>query len=240
MFYGRVTTFTYENFKELLDKEDYNNLIYNCYYCSNQPEILGYLEKHLSHNNFIINYIYIRNSFNMGLFSDPDKLRKCSSLAFKTLFTVVCHINIFSELNKHFEVLDILIKKFDEKFNKFVTIDIFDFALNHSKKEMLNFIDTMSANISSSGTIITEKKKIDLPEPYLICNVTQGAWRYPAIKYIDKSDLMNIETNQKFIKNYSGRCQKYYEAYQYTCEKFNLVRNELINTNIFSLSKIFL
>ena len=242
MFYNYPSTFSFDDFKESLQKEEYDNFIYNCYYSQNQEEILLFLEKYLNHNNFIINYIYIRNSHKLNKFSDPDNVRKCFSLALKTIFILISHINICSEINKKFEVLDVLIKKFDEKFSGFITNEIFEFSINHSKKDILAFIDTMSSNISLISPLIHNDKKkfLDLPEPQIICNISAGSWRYPAIKFNKFIDDIEKENSEKFIKNYSTRCQKYYEAYQYISEKFKLVKNELSNNNILNISKYFL
>lgn len=240
MIYGLVSTFTYENFKELLDNEDYDNLIYNCYYSNNQEDILLYLEKHLSMNNFIINYIYVRNSHKLGKFSDPDIIRKCLTISLRTIFIVIAHITICSEINKKFEVLDILIKKFEEKFVNCLTLDTFDFCVNLTKKDILSFIDTMSSNISiPNSPIYHSKKLLDLPEPNYICNISAGAWRYPAMKYTKFSEEIEKQNKDKFVKNYSARCQKYYDAYQYVFDKLKLVRNDMGESG-FNLSKYFL
>jgi len=242
MFYGKLPTFDYELFKELLKNEDYDTLIYNCYYSPNQEDIILFLEKHLHSNNVILNYIYVRNSFQLGKFSDPDIVRKCLSIAFRTIFIVVSHINICSEINRKFEILDILVKKYDEKFKNIVTLDIFDFAINHSKKDVLQFIDTMSSNISLVSPLIQndKKKMLDLPEPHFICNVTAGSWRYPAIKYNKCDEETEKINSEKFIKNYSGRCQKYYDAYQYVSDKLKFCRDDFANNKIFNLGKFFL
>lgn len=243
MFYSGVATFNYDSFKELLQNEDYDKLINDCYYSSNQEDILLYLEKNLYLNNFLINYIYIRNSYQLGKFKDPDNIRKCLSIAFRTIFIVVSHINICSEINKKFEILDILIKKIDEKFKGCVSLDILDFCINISKKDFLSFIDTMSSNISLPQSQIYHncvKKMIDLPEPQLICNISAGPWRYPAMKYIKFSDDVENENANKFIRNYSARCQKYYDAYQYVSEKLKLLRNDFQTSDVFNLTKYFL
>lgn len=241
MFQG-LTTFTFEEFRELIKKEDFDKLIYNCYYCHNQEDILLYLEKFINQNNFIINYIYIRNNYQLGKFNDPDVVRKCLSLATKTLFIVLAHINICTEINKYFEILGILTKKFDEKFKDYVKKENLQFAINFSKKEVLQFIDTMSGNISIAENNIPgsdKKKMLDLPEPYLICNVQAGAWRYPAIKYNNMGEEQNNINNGKFIKNYSARCQKYYDAYQYLNDKLNLLKNSFDETEKIEFSKFF-
>ncbi len=243
MFYNNATTFTYDSFKDLLQNEDYDKLINDCYYSSNQEDILLYLEKNLFLNNFIINYIYVRNSYQLGKFKDPDIIRKCLSISLRTIFIVVAHINICNEINRKFDVLDILIKKIEEKFKNYITIDILDFCINLSKKEILTFIDTMSSNISLPGSPLfnnQHKKMLDLPDPQLICNITAGPWRYPAMKYTKFSDEIEIENSNKFIKNYSARCQKYYDAYQYVGEKLKLVRNDFETNSNFNLCKYFL
>jgi len=243
MLHGLRTTFTFDNFKELLKNEDYDSLIYNCYYCFNQEEILGYLDRHLNLNNFIINYVYIRNNYQLGKFSDPDILRKCLSLALKTIFIVLAHINICIEINRNFDILSIIVRKFDEKFKDIVKNDILHFAINNSKKEILCLIDTMSGNIALADSNLpgTDKRKmLDLPEPYLICNTVAGAWRYPALKYEKVAADVDKANNERFIKNYSARCQKYYEAYQFFGEKLNLCKTYFMENEVFDLIKIFL
>ena len=242
MFYNYPSTFSFDDFKESLQKEDYDNFIYNCYFAPNQEEILLFLEKFLNQNNFIINYIYVRNTYKLNKFNDPDIIRKCLSIAIKTIFIVIAHINICSEINKKFDVLDILVKKIDEKFNGYITSDILEFAINHSKKDILSLIDTMSSNIPlTSPNILNDKKKLlDLPEPQIICNISAGSWRYPAIKYNKFTEVMEKENSDKFIKNYSARCQKYYEAYQYVNEKLKLIKNDFSENNKINLSKYFL
>lgn len=240
MFYNSIPSFSYENFKESLQNEDYENIINQCYYAPNQEDILLFLEKHLHSNNFIINYIYVRNCHKLGKFKDPDTIRKCLSIAFRTIFIVIAHINICNEINRKFEILDILIKKFEEKFINNVSLDIIDFAINLSKKDILTFIDTMSSNISiPNNPIYHTKKPLDLPEPHIILNITAGSWRYPALKYTKPSEENEKINSEKFIKNYSARCQKYYDAYQYIGEKFKLVRNDFENNSDFNLSKYF-
>lgn len=243
MIHGLITTFTLEKFKELLKDEDYDNLIYNCYYCYNQEEILGFLDKHLHLNNFIVNYVYVRNNFQLGKFNDPDVVRKCLTLALKTIFIVLAHINICVEINRNFEILGILVKKFEEKFKEIVRSDNFNFAMNMSKKDILTFIDTMSSNIALADANIPghdKKKLLDLPEPYLICNCKAGGWRYPAIKYEMVGDDVNRTNGERFVRNYSGRCQKYYEAYHFFGEKLNMLRKDMEERGVMELSKFFL
>ena len=64
---------------------------------------------------------------------------------------------------------------------------------------------------------------MDLPEPYIICNVSRGKWRYPAIKYESRELGENERLNRKFVSNYSGRCQRYYDAYRYVDERLKRV-----------------
>lgn len=239
MFYGLITNFTYDNFRELLEQKDYDNFIYNCYYCFNQDEILDYLEKTLHTNNFVVNYIYIRNRYQLGHFKDPDVVRKCLSLAFRTIFIVMSHINICNEINKKFDILDVLIRKFEDKFKSYVTADIVEFSINLAKKDFLTFVDQMSSNITANGSPIIGKKNLDLPEPQLICNFIEGAWRYPALKYIKLDENSEKENENKFIKNYSARCQKYYDAYQYTLDKLRKILLEYESNGVFDMVKYF-
>ena len=232
MLYGLFTTFGLEDFKKLLAEEKYDNLIYNCYYCYNQEEILGFLEKHLSMNNFILNYIYIRNSHKMGLFRDKDIVRKCLTLAFRTIYIIISQINLCLEINRKFEVLEIIMRKFTEKFTGYIDEELLEFAMNQSKKEILNFIDAMSANIGIDGGAMN-KKYLDFPEPYIIVKISAGPWRYPALKYNENEDE---KLKEKFVRNYSARCQRYYDAYQYTNEKLKEVFNDFKETGKFNLS----
>lgn len=240
MLYGLITTFTLDDFQRLLREEKYDDLIYNCYYCNNQEEILGFLEKHLSMNNFIVNYVYIRNSHRMGYFSDKDILKKCFTLALRTVHILAMQINLSEELNRKFDVLGIVLDKFDEKFGVYMDEEVLKFGVEHSKKEMLNFVDAMSININVNGSPQCSKKKyLDLPEPYIICNVSRGAWRYPALKYESKGVDMDREINRRFISNYSGRCQRYYDAYRYVNEKVKKLVMDFSLTGKLGLKKAF-
>ena len=242
MLYGYFTTFTLEDFKKLLKEEKYDELIYNCYYCNNQEDILGYLEKHLSMNNFILNYVYIRNNYQQGHFEDRDVLRKCLTLAFRTIYILVCHINLYGDINKRFEVLEIICNKFDEKFRQYVDLEVLKFAVEQSKKDMLNFVDAMSVNINVNGSplLVNDKKKyLDLPEPYIIFNIKRGSWRYPALKYEVKTQEENQRLNNLFFSNYSGRCQRYYESFQLVNEKLKSLFLYFEKQNEFSLTRMF-
>lgn len=220
MLYGLITTFTMDDFKRLLTEEKYAELIYNCYYCNNQDEILKFLEKHLSMNNFILNYVYIRNCHKMGYFSDRDIVKKCFTLALRTVHILAMQINLSNDLNRKFDVLDIILGKFDEKFGAYVDESVIKFGLENSKREMLNFVDAMSINIDVNGSPTDRKKKfLDLPEPYILCNVSKGSWRYPALNYVSKGKEEDRRLNERFVNNYSGRCQRYYDAYRYMNEK---------------------
>ena len=219
MLYGLITTFTLDDFKQLLREERYDDLIYNCYYCNNQEEILGFLEKHLSLNNFILNYVYIRNCYKLGYFSDKEILRKCFTLALRTVHIIAMHINLSEELNRKFEVFGLVLDKFEEKFGDYIDDDVIKFGVEHSKREILNFVDAMSININVGGSPVSKKKMLDLPEPYIICNITRGSWRYPALKYESKGVEYDRRMNERFVSNYSGRCQRYYDAYRYVNER---------------------
>ena len=72
MFYGYYKNFSYEDFKQYLLDKNYNDLINNCYYSPNKDDIFGYLETHLQLNNFIINYVYVRNHYQYGNFKNKD------------------------------------------------------------------------------------------------------------------------------------------------------------------------
>jgi len=239
MLYGLITTFTLDDFRLMLREERYDDLVYNCYYCNNQEEILGFLEKHLSMNNFIINYVYIRNCHKLGYFSDKDILRKCFVLALRTVHILAMHINLSEELNRRFDVFGLILEKFDEKFGGYMDENVMRFGLEHSKKEILNFVDAMSVNISVSGSPNGRRRMLDLPEPYLICNVSRGSWRYPALKYESGGKDIDRKLNEKFVSNYSGRCQRYYDAYRYVNERLKEMEVDYGLTGRLGMRKAF-
>ena len=85
MLFGYYKHFAYEDFKQYLLDKKYNELINGCYYSPNQADIIGYLEDHLHLNNFIINYVYVRNHYQNGNFKNKDIVKKCLSIALKTI-----------------------------------------------------------------------------------------------------------------------------------------------------------
>jgi hypothetical protein len=230
MFYGYYKNFSYDEFKQHLMDRKYNELINGCYYSPNKDDILGYLENNLHLNNFIINYVYIRNHYQNGNFKNTDIVKKCLVIAFKTIYILFCHIHLCLDINRQFDIIQLILRKFEEKFRGYVDDNCIDFALSESNKEILEFIDKMSGNIQFPSD---KKKYIDLPDPDLICHIVEGSWRYPALYYqVDMRDI-------KFIRNYSGRCQKYYEAFQYVSDRLRKVMDNFICSKIFELVHFF-
>jgi hypothetical protein len=134
------------------------------------------------------------------------------------------------DINRQFDIIQLILRKFEEKFRGYVDDNCIDFALSESNKEILEFIDKMSGNIQFPSD---KKKYIDLPDPDLICHIVEGSWRYPALYYqVDMRDI-------KFIRNYSGRCQKYYEAFQYVSDRLRKVMDNFICSKIFELVHFF-
>jgi hypothetical protein len=230
MFYGYYKNFSYDEFKQNLMDRKYNELINGCYYSPNKDDILGYLENNLHLNNFIINYVYIRNHYQNGNFKNTDIVKKCLVIAFKTIYILFCHIHLCLDINRQFDIIQLILRKFEEKFRGYIDDNCMDYALLESNKEILEFIDKMSGNIQFPSD---KKKYIDLPDPDLICHIVEGSWRYPALYYqVDMRDI-------KFIRNYSGRCQKYYEAFQYVSDRLRKVMDNFICSKIFELVHFF-
>ena len=228
----------FEEFFKLIKEERYDILIDKCYYCDNQLEIIGFLERFLSMNSVIINYIYIRNCHKAGMFQTDSVLKRCFAIALRTVYITIMQINVCLEINKSFVFLDILLKKIDEKFGPYMTIELLESGMKLAKKDILNFIDAMTLNINEKSSPSTGdmNKKLDLPEPYILCNIKEGTWRYPAINY---EYGLKEELKSKFINNYGGRCQKYYDAYHYTVDKFNQFQLKFILNNQFKLYDFF-
>ena len=88
----------------------------------------------------------------------------------------------------------------------------------------------MSANIQFQ---VDKKKYVDLPDPDLLCHIVEGSWRYPSLYY--QVDLRDI----KFIRNYTGRCQKYYEAFQYVSDRIKKVMDNYICSKKLELVHFF-
>lgn len=230
MFYGYYKNFSYEDFKQYLLDKNYNDLINNCYYSPNKDDIFGYLETHLQLNNFIINYVYVRNHYQYGNFKNKDILKKCLMIALKTIYILFCHVHLCLDIHRQFKVVEIIIRKFEEKFRGYVDDECMDYALAESNKQMLQFIDEMSGHIQYQ---VDKNKFIDLPEPDLICHIVEGSWRYPSLYYqVDMRDI-------KFIRNYTGRCQKYYEAFQYVSDRLKKVMDNYICSKQFELVHFF-
>jgi hypothetical protein len=230
MLFGYYKNFAYEDFKQYLIDKNYNELINGCYYSSNQEEILEYLENNLKMNHFIINYVYVRNHYQNGNFKNKDIVKKCLLVAFKTIYIIFCHMHLCLDINREFKVLEIILRKFEEKFRAYVDDECMDYAITESNKQILEFIDNMSSKIQFQ---VDKNKYIDLPEPDLICNIVEGSWRYPCLYY--QVNLKDI----KFIRNYTGRCQKYYEAFQYVTDRMKKVMDNFICSKKLELVHFF-
>jgi len=230
MFFRYYKNFTYDEFKQYLLEKKYNELINCCYYSPNQNEILEYLESNLNMNHFIINYVYVRNNYQMGNFKNKDIIKKCLLVALKTIYIIFCHVHICLDIHREFKVIELIIRKFEEKFRGYVDDECMEYAFAESNKQILEFIDAMSGNIQFQ---VDKKKYIDLPEPDLICHIVEGSWRYPSLYY--QVDLRDI----KFIRNYTGHCQKYYEAYQYVSDRLKKVIDNYICSKRLELVHFF-
>ena len=230
MLFGYYKHFAYEGFKQYLLDKKYNELINSCYYSSNQEDIMGYLESHLHLNHFIINYVYVRNHYQNGNFKNKDIVKKCLLIALKTIYILFCHVHLCLDIHRQFNAVEIIIRKFEEKFRGYVDDECMDYALSESNKQILEFVDGMSGNIQFQ---VEKKKYTDLPDPDLICHIVEGSWRYPSLYY--QVDLRDI----KFIRNYTGRCQKYYEAFQYVSDRLKKVMDNYICSKTLELVHFF-
>ena len=230
MFFNYYKNFTYDEFKQYLLEKKYNELINGCYYSPNQNEILEYLESHLNMNHFIINYVYVRNNYQMGNFKNKDIVKKCLLVALKTIYIIFCHVHLCLDIHREFKVIELIIRKFEEKFRGYVDDECMEYAFAESNKQILEFIDSMSNKIQFQ---VDKTKYIDLPEPDLICHIVEGSWRYPSLYY--QVDLRDI----KFIRNYTGHCQKYYEAFQYVSDRMKKVIDNYICSKRLELVHFF-
>lgn len=230
MFFRYYKNFTSDEFKQYLLEKKYNELINCCYYSPNQNEILEYLESHLNMNHFIINYVYVRNNYQMGNFKNKDIVKKCLLVALKTIYIIFCHVHLCLDIHREFKVIELIIRKFEEKFRGYVDDECMEYAFAESNKQILEFIDAMSNKIQFQ---VDKKKYIDLPEPDLICHIVEGSWRYPSLYY--QVDLRDI----RFIRNYTGHCQKYYEAYQYVSDRMKKVIDNYICSKRLELVHFF-
>ena len=153
-------------------------------------------------------------------------------MALKSIIMAMIHISTCIEINKSFDIVNILTTKYDEKFKDYLTEKIFEDCLS----EVYEFFDQKFKveiqNIDSSNP------KSSFPDPYWTYNCSRGGWGQSAIQcYYDENEINYIKKN--FMDNYSEACQKRFIAFEQSKEKIKLILDNLKKNNVLELEKGF-
>ena len=221
-----------ETLNQDLKNQNYSNII-KTLYNSNCNEAYEWTLKNCEEGHIPLLYFLVR-SYNLTKFDNNryDTIRCAFKMALKSLIMSMIHISTCIEINKSFDIVNILTSKYDEKFKDFLTVKIFEDCLI----EVYEFFDlkfkTDIQNIDSSDP------KSSFPEPYWTYNCSKGGWGQSAIQcYYDHEEIKYIKKN--FIDNYSDACQKRFIAFEQSKEKIKIILDNFKNNNILELEKGF-
>jgi hypothetical protein len=221
-----------ENLNKELDNQNYSNII-KTLYNSNSNDAYEWTLKNCEDGHVPLLYFLVR-SYNLTKFDNNryDTIRCAFKMALKSIIMAMIHISTCIEINKSFDIVNILTTKYDEKFKDYLTEKIFEDCLS----EVYEFFDQKFKveiqNIDSSNP------KSSFPDPYWTYNCSRGGWGQSAIQcYYDENEINYIKKN--FMDNYSEACQKRFIAFEQSKEKIKLILDNLKKNNVLELEKGF-
>ena len=153
-------------------------------------------------------------------------------MALKSIIMSMIHISTCIEVNKSFDIVNILTSKYDEKFKDYLTVKIFEDCLIDVYEYFDLKFKKEIQDIDSSDPISV------FPEPYWSYNCSKGGWGQSAIQcYYNEEEINYIKKH--FIENYSDACQKRFIAFEQSKEKIKLILDNLKSNDILELEKGF-
>jgi len=221
-----------ETLNQELKNQNYSNII-KTLYDSNSNDAYEWTLKNCETGHVPLLYFLVR-SYHLSKFDNNryDTIRCAFKMCLKSIIMSMIHISTCIEINKSFDIVNILTSKYDEKFKDYLTIEIFEDCLT----EVYDFFDLKFKidiqNIDSSNPISS------FPDPYWTYNCSKGGWGQSAIQcYYDEKEINYIKNN--FIDNYSDACQKRFMAFEQSKEKIKIILDNLKKNNILELEKGF-
>ena len=221
-----------ETLNQELINQNYSNII-KTLYKADTNEAYEWTLKNCEDGHVPLLYFLVR-SYHLSKFDNNryDTIRCAFKMALKSIIMSMIHISTCIEINKSFDIVNILTSKYDEKFKDYLTIQIFEDCLS----EVYEYFDTKFKkeiqNIDSSDP------KSCFPEPYWTYNCSRGGWGQSAIQcYYDDEEINYIKKN--FMDNYSEACQKRFIAFEQSKEKIKLIFDNFKKNKILELEKGF-
>lgn len=202
-------------------------------YTSNNNEAYEWALKKCDEGHIPLWYFLVR-SYHISKFDNNryDTIRQAFKMALKSLILSIIHISCCNEINKSFEIVNILSNKYDEKFRGYLTDQIFQECLT----EVYEYFDE-KFKIDIKNMDSTNPNSIFL-DPYWVYNCIMGGWRQSAIQcYYNPNELDYIKS--KFINNYSDCCEKRFEAFEQSKEKLSIILEYFKKFDILELEKGF-
>jgi hypothetical protein len=221
-----------ESLKSDLKIQNYANIIKTLYE-SNSNDAYEWTLKNCEDGHVPLLYFLVR-SYHLTKFDNNryDTIRCAFKMALKSLIMAMIHISTCNEVNKSFDIVNILTVKYDEKFKDYLTAKIFEECL----PEVYEFFElkfkTEIQNIDNTNPTSS------FPEPYWTYNCSRGGWGQSAIQcYYNEDEINYIKKN--FIENYSDACQKRFMAFEQSKEKIKIILDNLRDNNVLELEKGF-
>jgi hypothetical protein len=221
-----------EKLNEELKNQNYSYIIQTLYN-SDPNNAYEWALKKCDDGHVPLWYFLVR-SYHLSTFDNNryDTIRQAFKMALKSLILAMIHISCCNEINKSFEIVNILSYKYDEKFSGYLTVQIFEECI----KEVYDYFDEKFKN--DIKNIDNTNPISDFPDPYWVYNCIKGGWRQSAIQcHYNPNELDYIK--KKFISNYSESCEKRFLAYEQSKEKISIILEYFKKNNCLELEKGF-
>ena len=215
-----------------LKKQNYSYIISTLYKSDKNKAYEWTLKK--CENGHIPLWYYLVRSYHLTKFDNNryDTIRLAFKMALKSIIMAMIHISTCNEINKSFDIVNILTNKYDEKFKDYLTSDIFEDCLN----DVYEYFDN---KFKKEIQQIDNKEQVSsFPLPYWTYNCSKGGWGQSAIQcYYNEEEINYIKKN--FIENYSDACQKRFVAFEQSKEKIKIILDNLKKNKYLELEKGF-
>jgi hypothetical protein len=221
-----------ETLNQDIKTQNYSNIIKTLYH-ANCNDSYEWTLKNCEDGHVPLWYFLVR-SYHLTKFDNNryDTIRCAFKMALKSIIMSMIHISTCIEVNKSFDIVNILTSKYDEKFKDYLTVKIFEDCLIDVYEYFDLKFKKEIQDIDSSDPISV------FPEPYWSYNCSKGGWGQSAIQcYYNEEEINYIKKH--FIENYSDACQKRFIAFEQSKEKIKLILDNLKSNDILELEKGF-
>lgn len=226
--------------EKALTEQDYdkiNQILYSTYL---QKETLEWTKKYNQEHHVPLYYFQVRQAY-LANFCDKEGNKsneKCIKhaliSAFMCFIITLMHISESLELNKHYEIMDIFCKKFNQKFTKVLQThpEIFLQSLNKVELYCNKLLDDLYKDKNLGEVRV-------IPYSSWIYTCQTGGWRQPALGF---KSIESKRAKEDIIRKFSTETNyyKYRLAVKQGIKSLHQVYAHLMEHSVLDFQKFFL